>query len=177
MELTSSPSQPLSEGEAPALNAEAPGCMLLRAIAVLAAGGGSGGHSVTAEAPGGTGGAAVDGPNGVGSPKGKRHSFGTAAMRGTCRTSSSPGSSGPDSPPTEDAPEIAIAMGRIADGFLGASGELSSGGGTTPTDVTGGTTDGIGSNENNNSGSKGSGVDSAGRPPSPGGSLPAASEE
>ena len=131
-ELTSSPEEPEGDGEEG--SGEDPGNMLLRAAKVLAAGGGSGGHSVTAGAADGAGGpAAVDGPPGGSSPgegKRKRRSLGTAVVGGTGGTGG-PGGMG-SLLDDADAAEIDDAMQSLADGFLGASGELS-GDGWTPT--------------------------------------------
>ena len=146
-ELTSSPEDPEGDGEEG--SGEDPGNMLLRAAKVLAAGGGSGGHSVTAGAADGAGGpAAVDGPPGGSSPgegKRKRRSLGTAVVGGTGGTGGTSGTcdmggtgctGGPGGMggllDDADAAEIDDAMQSLADGFLGASGELS-GDGWTPT--------------------------------------------
>ena len=132
-ELTSSPEEPEGDGEGGL--GEDPGNMLLRAAKVLAAGGGSGGHSVTAGAAAdGTGGpAAVEGSRGGPSPGGgerKRRSLGAPAAGGTggtcgaCCTNFSAGGT-VSLPDDVDAAEIDDAMQSLADGFLGASGELS----------------------------------------------------
>ena len=132
-ELTSSPEEPVDEGEEG--SDEDPGNMLLRAAKVLAAGGGSGGHSVKAEAADCAGGpAAVDGPPGGSSPgegKRKRRSLGTALVGstgGTCDTCGTGGPAGGMGGLLDDAAEIDTTKQSFADVLLGASGELSGGG-------------------------------------------------